>query len=181
MPKVLSATEAANASLKTRKTFEVDLDKVRKKSPTACYVPTHGSRPEKPPCATSNRPSRSSGRPRRCLTRDRSSTRRTTPGHIFCSFLALLLRKELFSRLDRASIEVEWKNLSGDALTAIGIIQDDKRFVVRSRTGSADGKIFQCVGVKSLNTIRWASAEAACLARASENVVPRLSALPVTC
>ena len=46
----------------------------------------------------------------------------------------------------------ESKDILGDALTET--VQDDKWFVVRSRTCGATGKIFQCVGVKPPNTIR---------------------------
>ena len=97
----------------------------------------------------------------------------------FVRFSHALLRKELFSRLGQAGVEAEWKDILGDALTET--VQDDKRFVVRSRTGGAAGKIFQCVGVKLPNTNPRASAEPTCCALGSENVVPRLSAFSVTC
>lgn len=86
----------------------------------------------------------------------------TIRGHVFCSFLALMLQKELFRRLDQDGIEVEWDDVMRDlnALTETRIVQGEKRFVVRSRTRGVAGKIFQCAGVKLPSTIRRISAEA---------------------
>ena len=39
-------------------------------------------------------------------------------GHVFCSFLSLLLRKELDARLEKAELDFEWADIKQD-LTAL--------------------------------------------------------------
>ena len=71
-------------------------------------------------------------------------------GHVFCSFLALALRDELFRRMERARVQAEWANILPDlnALTETVIAHDGKRFVVRSATVGIAGRIAQCGGVR---------------------------------
>src|SRR5215213_9932484 len=38
----------------------------------------------------------------------------TIRGHVFCSFLALVLRQELQARLEERGHELEWANVIGD-------------------------------------------------------------------
>ena len=78
-------------------------------------------------------------------------------GHVFCSFLALVLRKELERRLDlNSGDDIEWAQIKQDlkALQYVQIEENGKRFVVRSRCEGACAKIFQAVGVAIPPTIR---------------------------
>ena len=58
----------------------------------------------------------------------------TICGHVFCSFLALVLRDELFRRMDNAGVSAEWDDILRDlnALTETAITYKGKTFVVRS-------------------------------------------------
>src|SRR5712672_3637703 len=70
-------------------------------------------------------------------------------GHVFCSFLALLLVKELEDRLHRHNIAAEWDDILRDLdrLQEIELEQDGKRFLLRTPTTGVAGKLFQAVGV----------------------------------
>jgi hypothetical protein len=70
-------------------------------------------------------------------------------GHVFCSFLALLLAKELEDRLHRHGIAAEWGDVLRDLdrLQEIELEQDGKRFLLRTPTSGVAGKLFQAVGV----------------------------------
>src|SRR3984893_4018372 len=70
-------------------------------------------------------------------------------GHVFCSFLALLLVKELEDRLHRHNIAAEWDDILRDLdrLQEIELEQDGKRFLLRPPTTGVAGKLFHAVGV----------------------------------
>jgi DDE family transposase len=70
-------------------------------------------------------------------------------GHVFCSFLALLLAKELEDRLRRHGIAAEWGDILRDLdrLQEIQLDQNGKRFLLRTPTTGVAGKLFQAVGV----------------------------------
>jgi len=55
-------------------------------------------------------------------------------GHLFCCFLALILRKELQDR--RSGTEVEWSDivLDLDRVEETVVERDGKRFVLRAHT-----------------------------------------------
>jgi len=80
----------------------------------------------------------------------------TIRGHVFCSFLALVLRKELDRRLDQAGHCFEWADIKQDlkSLQEIIIEEDGKSLVVRSECKGTCGKLFQSVGVAIPPTIR---------------------------
>lgn len=81
----------------------------------------------------------------------------TIRGHVFCSFLALLLRAELEDRFARRGYEdVEWADLIRDLdrLEEVEIEKDGKRFVLRSQTAGTAGKVFQAAGVALPQTVR---------------------------
>ena len=80
----------------------------------------------------------------------------TICGHVFCSFLALVLRDELFRRMDNAGVSAEWNDILRDlnALTETTITYNGKSFAVRSNAVGVAGKIAQCVGVRLPNTVR---------------------------
>ena len=77
-------------------------------------------------------------------------------GHVFCSFLALVLRKELDSRLCQAGHNFEWSDIKQDlkALQQVTIKEDEKRYAIRSECKGHCGKIFQAVKVALPPTIR---------------------------
>ena len=77
-------------------------------------------------------------------------------GHVFCSFLALVLRKELDQRLADAGHHFEWQDIKQDliALKQIEIEENGKRFIIRSECKGHCGKIFQAAGVALPPTIR---------------------------
>jgi len=80
----------------------------------------------------------------------------TIRGHVFCSFLALMLKKELYRRLEDSGHSFEWAQIRQDlkALTETVIEEDGKRLAVRSQCKGACGKVFQSVGVAIPPTIR---------------------------
>lgn len=73
----------------------------------------------------------------------------TIRGHVFCSFLALVLRKELEQALDLAGERFEWEDIKRDikALQEMTIQDCGKTITVRSRAEGCCGKVFQAVGV----------------------------------
>ena len=77
-------------------------------------------------------------------------------GHVFCSFLALVLRKELDRRLKQAGHVFEWSDIKQDlkALQQVTIEEGDKCFAIRSECQGDCGKIFQAVKVALPPTIR---------------------------
>ena len=80
----------------------------------------------------------------------------TIRGHVFCSFLALMLKKELCQRLEDSGHSFEWAEIKQDlkALTETVIDEDGKRLAVRNRCRGVCGKVFQSVGVAIPPTIR---------------------------
>ena len=80
----------------------------------------------------------------------------TIRGHVFCSFLALVLKKELYRRLEAAGHSFEWADIKQDlrALQQITIEEGGKRFAVRTECRGTCGKVFQAVGVAVPPTIR---------------------------
>ena len=77
-------------------------------------------------------------------------------GHVFCSFLALVLRKELERRLNAAGHVYEWSDIKQDlkALQQVTIEEDGKRLAIRSECKGVCGKVFQSVGVALPPTIK---------------------------
>lgn len=77
-------------------------------------------------------------------------------GHVFCSFLALVLRKELEQRLTNAGHQFEWSDIKQDlkALKEVEIQEGDTRFAIRSQCKGHCGKIFQAVKVALPPTIK---------------------------
>ena len=73
----------------------------------------------------------------------------TIRGHVFCSFLALLLRKELQERLERKGWRLEWKDIIDDLdnLLEMEISLDGKKYIIRSETKGTEGKVAQACGV----------------------------------
>ena len=82
----------------------------------------------------------------------------TIRGHVFCSFLALVLRKELDRRLEKAGHSFEWADIKQDleALQEITIDDKGKTLVIRSECLGTCGKVFHAVGVAIPPIIREA-------------------------
>jgi hypothetical protein len=73
-------------------------------------------------------------------------------GHLFCSFLALVLRSELERRLDAAGLTLEWQDVIDvigdlDGLVETTVEQDGRRFVLRNHAPGCAGAVFQAVKV----------------------------------
>jgi transposase len=77
-------------------------------------------------------------------------------GHVFCSFLALVLRKELEYRLNAAGHVFEWSDIKQDlkALQQVTVEENGKRLAIRSECKGVCGKVFQSVGVALPPTIK---------------------------
>jgi transposase len=73
----------------------------------------------------------------------------TIRGHVFCSFLSLLLIKELQDRLSDKGLSIQWDDLINDLedLKEIRIQTSDKDVLLRSELKGDTGKVFQAVGV----------------------------------
>jgi transposase len=80
----------------------------------------------------------------------------TIRGHVFSSFLALVLRKELDRRLQLNGHCFEWSDIKQDlkSLQEILIEEDGKSLAIRSETMGTCGKVFQSVGIALPSTIR---------------------------
>jgi hypothetical protein len=73
----------------------------------------------------------------------------TIRGHVFCSFLALLLRHELQSRLAARGHAFEWADVLQDLqrLRVVEVAHEDKRFRLRSELTGCCGRVLQAAGV----------------------------------
>ncbi len=73
----------------------------------------------------------------------------TIRGHVFCSFLALLLRKELQDRLEAQGDKFEWAELLRDleALQSTEVESQGKRFLLRSDLEATTAAVFRAAGV----------------------------------
>ena len=80
----------------------------------------------------------------------------TIRGHVFCSFLALVLRKELDRHLEASGHHFEWAEIKQDlkALQTVNIEENNKSLAVRTQCMGVCGKIFQAVGVALPPTIK---------------------------
>jgi Transposase DDE domain len=83
----------------------------------------------------------------------------TIRGHVFCSFLALVLRQELQARLEGRGHDPEWADVIGDLdrLQMVEVEQDGKRFLLRSEVQGSCGQVFQAAGVALPPTVQQAS------------------------
>lgn len=73
----------------------------------------------------------------------------TIRGHVFCSFLALVLRDELERRLARRGYKFEWADVLQDLerLQEIELMVNGKGYRLRTETEGCVGKVFQACGV----------------------------------
>ena len=77
-------------------------------------------------------------------------------GHVFCSFLALVLRKELDRRLELTGCNFEWADIKQDlkSLQEVAIEDNGKSMALRTECLGTCGKVFKAVGVAVPPTIR---------------------------
>ena len=81
----------------------------------------------------------------------------TIRGHVFCSFLALALMKELFSRLQQSNDRhYEWNDVKRDleALREVELKTEKESFFIRSELRGTCYDIFQAVGIAVPQRIR---------------------------
>ena len=80
----------------------------------------------------------------------------TIRGHVFYSFLALLLRKELEDRLASKDCHLEWADVVRDLdnLVEMEVLIGGKGYVFRGHTSGVAGKVFQACGLALPPTIR---------------------------
>lgn len=83
----------------------------------------------------------------------------TIRGHVFCSFLALVMRKALEDRLESNGYSLEWADIVRDldALTEMEIHAGGKRYRLRSESKPTTTKVFQSCGVALPPTIKQLS------------------------
>jgi Transposase DDE domain len=82
----------------------------------------------------------------------------TIRGHVFCSFLALVLRQELEDRLARDGHDFEWADVIQDLdrLQLVEVEQEGKRFLLRSEVQGTCGAVFRAAGVAVPPTVQQA-------------------------
>jgi hypothetical protein len=80
----------------------------------------------------------------------------TIRGHVFCSFLALVLRQELQARLEKRGHDLEWADVIQDLgqLHTTEVQQDGKRFLLRDEAKGTCGSVFQAAGVALPPTVQ---------------------------
>jgi hypothetical protein len=80
----------------------------------------------------------------------------TIRGHVFCSFLALVLRQELQSRLEARGDAFEWADVIADLerLQRVEVEQEGKRFLLRTELTGTCGKVLQATGVAIPPTVQ---------------------------
>jgi transposase len=78
-------------------------------------------------------------------------------GHVFCSFLALVMKKELDKRLESSELNFEWMDIKRDLLALQEVVlQEDKNRTVAIRTAPQGccSYVLNAVGVALPKTIR---------------------------
>ncbi len=77
-------------------------------------------------------------------------------GHVFCSLLALLLRKDLDRRLEKHNLCFEWNHIRQDLQSLQKTVTEEKgeRLSIRNECVGTCGKVFKSVGVAVPLTIR---------------------------
>jgi hypothetical protein len=81
----------------------------------------------------------------------------TIRGHVFCSFLALVLRKELETRLESRGEKLEWEDIKRDlrALQEVEVEQDGKRIYLRTDLRGVCNTVLRAAGVAVPPTVRY--------------------------
>ncbi len=81
---------------------------------------------------------------------------RTIRGHVFCSFMALVLRRALQERLEAKEISCEWADIKLDleSLTEVDLEHGGKRFILRSQPKGTCSAVFRAARVALPPNIR---------------------------
>ena len=82
----------------------------------------------------------------------------TIRGHVFCSFLAILLRRELERRLEKRGFFPEWNEILHDVAAVEEVTAEisGEKIFFRSELKGCAGKVFQAAGVAIPPTVRFA-------------------------
>jgi len=80
----------------------------------------------------------------------------TIRGHVFCSFLALVLRQELQARLQGRGHQFEWADVLRDlaGLEYVQVEHHGKQFLLRSELQGTAGRVLQAAGVAAPPTVQ---------------------------
>jgi len=80
----------------------------------------------------------------------------TIRGHVFCSFLALVLRKELETRLEKQGDKLEWADINRDlrALQEVEVEMNEKKLYLRTDLRGVCHTVLQATGVAAPQTVR---------------------------
>jgi len=80
----------------------------------------------------------------------------TIRGHVFCSFLALVLFDEMERRIKAKSWSFEWDAISQDleALAEVEVRDGEERYLLRTALQGVAGKVLQAVGVAIPPSVR---------------------------
>ena len=84
-------------------------------------------------------------------------------GHVFCSFLALMLKAELERRLKQAEAACEWAQVlrSLEGLQEVELTYQGRRFLLRTQLSTEASAALRVVGTVAPPTLREVSASAA--------------------
>jgi transposase len=80
----------------------------------------------------------------------------TIRGHVFCSILALVLKKELDKRLSQQNLDLEWEDIKRDlsALREVTLEEGSSRIVIRTVSRGVCSNVCKAVGVALPPAIR---------------------------
>jgi hypothetical protein len=80
----------------------------------------------------------------------------TIRGHVFCSFLAIVLRKELETRLEKQGEKLEWADINRDlrALQEVEVDMHGKKMYLRTDLRGVCHTVLQAAGVAAPPTVR---------------------------
>jgi transposase len=83
----------------------------------------------------------------------------TIRGHVFCSFLALVLRQELQARLQARGHEIEWADVMRDLdrVQYADVEYAGHRYRLRTELSGSAGRVFQAAGVAAPPTVQQVS------------------------
>ena len=84
----------------------------------------------------------------------------TIKGHVFCSFLALVVMHELEARLAAKGYRFEWEDVKRDleALSEVDIFEGEDAYRLRTEFAGVASKVFTAIGIAAPPTVRGANA-----------------------
>ena len=105
----------------------------------------------------------------------------TIRGHVFCSFLALVLRKTLQDRLAQHGITAEWADVLADLdrLRRFEVIADGTRCTLRTSPTGTAGRVLQATGIALGPAVQFPDAPPDSRAE-GESVLPNDAAMRAT-